>query len=215
MPLPALGCAGKQCHSVKYHLWIDGKGEGPYDKTRIVEMLSTGRITKQTRCLPWDGREGCHMVGLIPGLDEVNPVRPAQFLINRKVAVIAFTAAIILFLVLIALNRWSASHRRTPAGASELKRMEAQVDWYRDSAKLHAEAADVVALAQVAVSYFPLATYNEQTNVIWATANATNVDLQTDMAAGFRRLDKVRTILKKFIVEKEAIRAREQTNPSR
>jgi hypothetical protein len=198
----------QQCHSVKYHLWIDGKGEGPYDKSQIVEMLSTGKITKQTRCLPWDGREGCHVVGKIPDLfDEVNPARPGQSLINRKVAGLLFTVAIILSLVLVAVNRWSASHRRTPASESELKRMEAQVDWYRDSAKLHAEAADVVRLAQVAVSYFPLATHKEQTNVIWATANATNMDLQTDIAARFRQLDQVRTILNKFIVEKEAIRA--------
>jgi len=215
MPLPALSCAAKQCHSVKYHLWIDGKGEGPYDKTRIVKMLSTGKITKETRCLPWDGSEGCHVVGMIPGLDEVNPARSAQFLINRKVAIIGVTAAIILILVLLAVNRWSPSHRSTPAGASELKRMEAQVDWYRDSAKLHAEAADVLALAQVAVSYFPLATYKEQSNVIWATANATNMDLHTDLGAKFRQLDQVRAILNKFIVEKEAVRAREQTNPSR
>jgi hypothetical protein len=93
--------------------------------------------------------------------------------------------------------------------------MEAQVDWYRDSAKIHAEAADVLALAQVAVSYFPLATYQEQTNVIWAAASATNMNLQTDTAAGFRQLDQIRALLNKFIAEKEAIRAREQTNSSR
>lgn len=54
---------------MKYLLWINEKGEGPYDKSQIVELLLSGKITGQTECLP-EGEGGGDWLPVrsIPGL---------------------------------------------------------------------------------------------------------------------------------------------------
>ena len=53
---------------MKYLLWINEQGEGPYDKSQIVEMLSSGKITGQTECLPEGGSGDWLPVRSITGL---------------------------------------------------------------------------------------------------------------------------------------------------
>jgi hypothetical protein len=55
---------------MKYVLWINGKEEGPYDKSQIVEMLSNGKITDRTRCLPEDRGGYWQPIRKVPGLLE-------------------------------------------------------------------------------------------------------------------------------------------------
>jgi predicted Zn finger-like uncharacterized protein len=61
---------------VKYLLWINEKGEGPYDKSQIGEMLSSGKITEQTTCLREDGNGDWQSVGTVPGLLDGAVPRP-------------------------------------------------------------------------------------------------------------------------------------------
>ena len=61
---------------VNYLLWIDEKAEGPYAKTQIAEMLASGKITDQTRCLPEDGNGDWQPVGTVPGLLDGAGPRP-------------------------------------------------------------------------------------------------------------------------------------------
>ena len=53
---------------MKYLLWMNGKGEGPYEKSQIVEMLLSGKITGQTECLPERGSGDWVPVRSISGL---------------------------------------------------------------------------------------------------------------------------------------------------
>lgn len=61
---------------MKYLLWIGEKGEGPFDKPQIVEMLLSGKITGQTLWLPEEGKGDWQPVNTIPGLLHVGSPQP-------------------------------------------------------------------------------------------------------------------------------------------
>ncbi len=89
---------------MKYLLWINEKGEGPYDKSQVVEMLSSGKITDQTQCLPENGSGDWLPAGTVPGLLGVVGTR------SRRRNLSLWIAAGILVLVMLL---WLAGVYRT------------------------------------------------------------------------------------------------------
>jgi hypothetical protein len=62
---------------MKYFLWIGEQADGPYDKPQLVEMLLSGKITKETLWIPENGKEDWQPVSAIPDLLHVGSPQPA------------------------------------------------------------------------------------------------------------------------------------------
>jgi|ERR1035437_1334773 hypothetical protein len=189
---------------VKYLLWIDEKAEGPYDKAQIVEMLLSAKMTKQTLCLPDDGKGDWQALGTIPSLLDkggpppASPVRPDT---NLKISG-ARRVAILIACLVVGLLVWryiiylGASN---PASDEHYRRYQKDIDRIHSKADLMKETAEVMALAQEAVKYFPKGTPQERSNLLEIVAESTSMELESDYEKGHRDNARSRAACEEFI----------------